>query len=72
MSEAFTKSFLSTPAALAFYNHRRETRLFTDASRLNGLGFVMKQMLSDRYLKTVMTGSRYLNNVEERYAVVKL
>ena len=45
MNEAFqkTKKFLSTPAALAFYDHRRETRLYTDALRLNGLGFVLKQ-----------------------------
>ena len=34
MNEAFqkTKKFLSAPAALAFYDHRQETRLFTDAS----------------------------------------
>ena len=74
MSEAFvkTKSFLSTPAALAFYDHRRETRLFTDASRLNGLGFVLKQKQPDGYWKTVMAGSRYLTSAEERYAMVEL
>ena len=74
MSEAFTKtkSFLSTPAALAFYDHRRETRLFTDASRLNGLGFVLKQKQPDGYWKTVMAGSRYLTGAEERYAMVEL
>ena len=74
MSEAFakTKSFLSTPAALAFYDHTRETRLFTDASRLNGLGFVLKQKQSDGYWKTVQAGSRYLTGAEERYAMVEL
>ena len=74
MNEAFqkTKKFLSTPAALAFYDHRRETRLYTDASRLNGLGFVLKQKQPDGYWKTVQAGSRYLTGAEERYAMVEL
>ncbi len=74
MNAAFqkTKEFLSTPAALAFYDHRRPTRLFTDASRLNGLGFVLKQQQEDGVWKTVQAGSRYLTSAEERYAMVEL
>ena len=74
MNQAFikTKQFLSTPAALAFYDHRRETRLYTDASRLNGLGFVLKQKQPDGYWRTVQAGSRYLTSAEERYAMVEL
>ena len=73
MSEAFTKtkSFLSPPAALAFYDHRHETRLFTNALRLNNFGFVLKQKQPDGYWKTVTAGSRYLTGAEERYAMVE-
>ena len=74
MSQAFEKmkDFLSAPAALAYYDHRRQTRLYTDASRLNGLGFVLKQKQDDGYWKTVQAGSRFLSSAEERYAMVEL
>ena len=74
MSKAFEmmKKFLSTPIALANYDHRCDTRLYTDASRLNGLGFVLKQKQDDGYWKTVQVGSQFLLSAEERYAMVEL
>lgn len=57
---------------LAYFNHRRKTRLFTDASRLNGLGFVVKQQQEDDSWKIVQASSRFLSSAETRYAMVEL
>ena len=65
------KEELSKPQALAYFNHRLPTRLYTDASRLNGLGFVLKQKVGDDW-KIVQAGSRFLSGAEERYAMVEL
>ena len=67
-----TKQFLSTPAALAFYNHSHEGRLFTNATRLNGLGFVLKQKGTEGYWKTIRVGSRFLTGTKERYTMAGL
>jgi len=63
---------LSKPTTLAYYDHRKPTRLYTDASRLHGLGFVLKQQQSDGTWRIVQAGSRYLSGAEERYAMVEL
>ena len=73
-SEAFKKmrEELSKPSTQAYYDHRKPTRLYTDASRLHGLSFVLKQKQSDGNWRIVQAGSRYLSGAEERYAMVEL
>ena len=72
--EAFEKARaeLANPKQLAYYDHRRATRLYTDASRLNGLGFVLKQLQEDHTWKVVQAASRFLTSAETRYAMVEL
>ena len=72
--EAFEKAReeLSNTSQLTYFDHRRPTRLYTDASRLNGLGFVVKQLQEDQHWKIVQAGSRFLTSAETRYAMVEL
>ena len=56
---------------MAFYRPDRKTRLITDTSRLNGVGFVLKQEI-DGLWKPVQAGSRFLTETEARYAMVEL
>lgn len=56
---------------LTYYDHRRPTRLYTDASRLNGLGFILKQLVDGQW-KVVQAGSRFLAPAETRYAMIEL
>ena len=71
---AFQKAreHLSSPKVLAYYNPNRRTRLIADASRLNGLGFVLKQEVDPDVWKTVQAGSRFLTPAETRYAMIEL
>ncbi len=62
---------LTSTKTLAFYRPDRKTRLITDASRLNGIGFVLKQEI-DGIWKPVQAGSRSLTETEGRYAMVEL
>ena len=72
--EAFEKAReeLAHPRQLAYFDHRKPTRLYTDASRLNGLGFVVKQLQDEGHWKIVQAGSRFLSSAETRYAMVEL
>jgi RNase H-like domain found in reverse transcriptase len=63
---------LSADASLAYYDARKETQLFTDASRLKGLRFFLKQKQEDGIWRTVQAGSRYLSPAESRYAMIEL
>ncbi|MGV0982894.1 MAG: reverse transcriptase family protein, partial [Polynucleobacter sp.] len=71
---AFLKAreHLSSTKVLAFYDPDRKTRLICDASRLNGLGFVLKQEIEPDVWKTVQAGSRFLTSAETRYAMIEL
>jgi hypothetical protein len=62
---------LTSTKTLAFYRPDRKSRLITNASRLNGIGFVFKQE-TDIILKPVQAGSRFLTKTEGRYTMVKL
>jgi transposase InsO family protein len=62
---------LSKEKWLTYYDHRRPTRLYTDASRLNGLGFILKQLVDGQW-KVVQAGSRFLAPAETRYAMIEL
>jgi hypothetical protein len=66
------RAHLSSTKALAFYNVTKPTRLIADASRMFGLGFVLKQEVEPTVWKTVQAGSRFLSPAETRYAMVEL
>jgi hypothetical protein len=46
--------------------------LIADASRLFGLGFVLKQEVESDIWKMVQAGSRFLSDAETRYAMIEL
>jgi hypothetical protein len=72
--EAFTaaRTLLSTVRDLAFYDPKRQTSLPVDASRLNGLGFLLKQLDDSKVRRLVQAGSRFLSSAETRYAMIEL
>ena len=72
--EAFTaaRTLLSTVRDLAFYDPKRPTSLHVDASRLNGLGFLLKQLDDSKVWRVVQAGSRFLSSAESRYAMIEL
>ena len=72
-SEAFqrAKETLVTAPTLAYFDTNKESRLFTDASRV-GIGFVLMQKQTEDEWKTVQAGSRFITGTEGRYAVIEL
>ena len=66
------KRVLSKSPILAVYDPKRPTRLETDASRLFGLGFDLLQQHEDGSWRLIMCGSRFLRDVETRYAMLEL
>ena len=46
--------------------------LATDASRLKGLGFILRQQSQDGSWRVTQAGSRFLSNAETRYAMIEL
>ena len=67
------KTLLTSAPTLAYFDASKETRLHTDASTL-GIGFVLLQKSTDDdpEWKIVQAGSRFLSDVESRYAVIEL
>ena len=63
---------LSSIPDLAFYDQTHPTALHVDASRLRGLGFVLKQLKPDNQWRMVQAGSRFLSSAESRYAMIEL
>ena len=57
---------------LSFYEPGRPTALYTDASLLNGLGFILKQRGPNGNWNMVQAGSRFLRPAETRYAMIEL
>lgn len=72
--EAFraARTELAIVPELAFYDPNRPTALHTDASLLNGLGFILKQCGADNKWHMVQAGSRFLRRTESRYAMIEL
>lgn len=66
------RRLLSNVPALAYYDPSRPTELFSDASRLRGLGFILKQQQSDGQWRMVQAGSRFIAPAESRYAMIEL
>jgi hypothetical protein len=65
------KQLLTSPSSLVPFDPSRETRLSTDASRLNGLGFTLEQLVDDHW-RLVTAGSRFISETESRYAMIEL
>ncbi|XP_046449296.1 uncharacterized protein LOC124197793 [Daphnia pulex] len=63
---------LSAHHSLAFYDPALPTSLHVDASRLNGLGFLLKKQGADAKWTVVQAGSRFLSSAESRYAMIEL
>jgi hypothetical protein len=57
---------------LAYYDPTRLTALHTDASRLRGLGFILKQQQTNGDWKMVQAGSRLIVPAKSRYAMIEL
>ena len=72
--EAFKKAreTLSAAPDLAFYDSPHKTAVHVDASRLYGLGFILKQLKPGGSWRMVQTGSRFLSREESRYAMIEL
>ena len=66
------KTHLSSKKTLTYYCPDRKTRLISDASRLHGLGFVLKQEQPDGLWKPVQAGSRFITSAEKNYAMWEL
>ena len=57
---------------VAYYDPKKPTALHTDASRLEGLGFVLRQQSQDGSWHVTQAGLRFLSNAETRYAMIEL
>ncbi|XP_045025183.1 uncharacterized protein LOC123469907 [Daphnia magna] len=66
------RKLLSAVHDLAFYDPKRPTSLHVDASRLNGLGFLLKQLDDSKKWRIVQAGSRFISSAESRYAMIEL
>ena len=66
------KEVSENPTFVAYFDPSRPTRLQTDASRLNGLGFVLRQQQKDLPWRVIQAGSRFLTDTETRYAMIEL
>ena len=65
------KTVLSAPPVMAYFDPSLPTMLQTDAARTKGLGFALLQRHGESW-KLVHCGSRFISDVESRYAVVEL
>ena len=55
-----------------YYDQSQPKELFSDASCLRGLGFILKQQQSDGQWRMVQAGSRFITPAESRYAMIEL
>ena len=67
-----SREMLCKVPVLAYYDPSRKTKLFTDASRIHGIGFILKQLQNDGSWRMVRAGSRCLTSAESRYAMIEL
>ena len=68
--EQVKKALVSAPV-LGMFDPKAPTALHTDASRLNGLGYVLLQQQGEHW-RLIQCGSRFLTDTETRYAMVEL
>ena len=65
------KEHLTIAPILSFFDTDKPTRLCTNASR-HGLGFILQQQNPDGKWTLTQAGSRFLSDVECRYAIIEL
>ena len=65
------KVALLAPPILAHFDPLRETSLQVDASRKNGMGYVLLQKYDEQW-RLIDANSRWYTDTESRYAIVKL
>ncbi|XP_043240720.1 uncharacterized protein K02A2.6-like [Amphibalanus amphitrite] len=66
------KKRLVSPPVLGFFDPTRRTVLETDAARLKGLGFCLRQQDDQGHWKLIQCGSRFLSETESRYATIEV
>ena len=66
------KKLLVSPPVLGFFDSKRRTVLETDAARLKGLGFCLRQQDEHGDWKLIQCGSRFLSDTESRYATIEV
>ena len=66
------KKLLVSPPVLGFFDSTRRTVLETDAARLKGLGFCLRQQDEHGNWKLIQCGSRFLSETESRYATIEV
>ena len=67
-----TKEALASAPILTYYDPNKPTSLHVDASRLNGIGFVLRQRQTAGTWSMVQAGSRFLTETESRYAMIEI
>ena len=67
-----TKKVLLEQTVLHYYDSSASVELMTDASRLNGIGFVLLQKSQQQKHQVIQCGSRSLTETEKRYATIEL
>ena len=66
-----TKELLTSPLIVKYFDLTLPTSLLTDASSLNGLGFVLLQQENDGKTRLIQAGSRSMIDAEKRYAPIE-
>ena len=59
-------------SVLGHYDPTKPVVLQTDASRLNGLGFVLMQQDEKDIWRVILCGSRFIADAETRYSIIEL
>ena len=66
------KKALSMTPVMTYHDSKRATSLHVHVSRLNGLGFVLKQQQPDGSWRMVQAGLRFITETEQRYAMIEI
>ena len=66
-----TKIILTSPLVVKYFDPKLQTSLLTDASSLNGLGFILLQHEEDGKVCLIQAGSRSMIDAEKRYAPIE-
>jgi len=65
------KKLLTSSMLVKFYDPALPTSILTDASSVNGIGFVLIQHEEDGKTRLIQAGSRSLTDTEKRYAPIE-
>ena len=70
--EEARRELTKIPLCVSYFDSSKPTRMSTDASRLNGIGFVIRQQHPDGHWRVIQAGSRFLTDTEKRYAMIEI